>query len=470
MSGGTFKIGGIYGLKVQGIVRQDGVNFFTLQYKGKTTKPQWAKRGLSYHTPILPEQEETDTEKFIGQTIQCRVAYFMEGFPVLEQVNEPNQTPSTSLLPIFNHNATAQKSKKTSLRGVSSNRRQTKEPVCSPKPTIQPSIPIPNEEQRVLVGVIPPQSKEQTHPQLHTPSQPKQDTSTQRSKLAPEQKADAGDADALYQLGVEAEKRGKKAQAHQFFSQAAEHGHMEAQYALGKLYLEKALKLIEQAAANGDLNAQNELAKLLAQIMNPENNSAENNPPARHDSPGSGRAIHNIQQGTKKTETIPHNIAPIESPTTEDKARDAIDAVCNEPVDEEVAKSEEPASEQTERSGSDETVCEMHPVDLTRSVAKPEYYAWRCGSESDAKASLELEAVSEASTETHGADGEADMREIPHIVGAPEAVYAQTEEQACDMTATEIQNVDLRPVEAPRRTGCFFCRMLDKITTFLSRK
>ena len=57
MNAETFKIGEIYGLKVQGIVRQNGINFFTLRYKGKNTKPRWAKRGLTYHTPILPEND-----------------------------------------------------------------------------------------------------------------------------------------------------------------------------------------------------------------------------------------------------------------------------------------------------------------------------------------------------------------------------------------------------------------------------
>ena len=88
MNAETFKIGEIYGLKVQGIVRQNGINFFTLRYKGKNTKPRWAKRGLTYHTPILPEQDNTDTEQFIGKTIQCRVAYFIDDFPVFEQVDE----------------------------------------------------------------------------------------------------------------------------------------------------------------------------------------------------------------------------------------------------------------------------------------------------------------------------------------------------------------------------------------------
>ena len=439
MYGETFKIGGIYSLKVLSIVRQKGIYFFTLQYKGKTTKPQWAKRGLSYHTCILPEQEKTDTEQFIGQTIQCRVAYFMDGFPVLEQVDESNPTHSNSLLPIFNHNATSQTNKKTALRGVSSSRRQTKEPLSTPKPAEQPCIPLPKEEQRVPVGAIysirEGTKQEQEHKQATAKARKKdsgnQEKTSQITVL--ETRAKNGDTEAQFELGQHYEKNGKKQLAHQWYKKAAEQDHADAKFRLGVLYLQKAISYLQNAASQSHAQAALELEKL----TKPGERTIPVDAPQHiwlHDTEENKQlSISRISRETHKTGIGYHAETSYQSQ----------DFFTYEMVVKSGAQGQEDDKEAD--------------VNLLRVWMEQHSSVEGC----------EDTDIADGVTGNHGSGMDTSIWEMKE---AEKWAITETEPSGHALVDSEQHDIDLKEPPSAPTTGCFFCRLLDKLSIFFSRK
>lgn len=52
----------------------------------------------------------------------------------------------------------------------------------------------------------------------------------------------------------------------------------------------------------------------------------------------------------------------------------------------------------------------------------------------------------------------------------PEPDCAQTENSGCEIGETEAKNINLSPPALPARTGCFFCRLRDKLSSFFSQQ
>lgn len=292
-------------------------------------------------------------------------------------------------------------------------------------PTIQPSLPIPKEDERMLVGVI-------SATQSDNNRKKKQNSQVKgnESQGVP-QTNDATNAETLYQQGRAAEKQGKISKAHSLYKESAQKGHRGAQLALGKMYLEKALKLLGDSRIDID--------SLMALILNQETNSC-----------GGADAAANVQ---RKREAVRSHQS-----TTKQRQRETEDTTLTPTV-----------------------VLPNHAPGIPVPAEKPEqpqYKAWVHTPGTDAEASIEIDSIPEAPTDTEGS-GEPlsgwamEGTEVPEEAAeepTPELKCAQTESSGCEIGETEEKSIDLSPPAPPARMGCFFCRLRDKLSSFFSQQ
>lgn len=288
------------------------------------------------------------------------------------------------------------------------------------KDKVSPSLRIPKEDERILVEVI---STAQTSKE----QKKKQSSQLERGD---QQTSDTTDADSLYQRGREAEKKGKVKAAHNLYKESAKNGHRGAQQALGKLYLKKALELLG--------GAQIDIDNLMALILNQEK-----------DSDGGADAA---PKERKKREAVSSH-----QPTTNKHHREVEDRHLSPTVvlPNQTPEVPEPAEE----------------------TEQPRYRVWVYMQGTDAEASIKVVSIPEAPTDTKGS-GEPlsgwkmeGSEETPEDAEEPlpEPKCAQTESSGSVIAETEEKRIDLSPREQLAGTGCFFCRLLDKLSAIFSQ-
>lgn len=196
------------------------------------------------------------------------------------------------------------------------------------------------------------------------------------------------------------------------------------------MYLEKALKLLGDSRIDID--------SLMALILNQETNSC-----------GGADAAANVQ---RKREAVRSHQS-----TTKQRQRETEDTTLTPTV-----------------------VLPNHAPEIPVPAEKPElpqYKAWMDTPGTDAGASIEIDSVPEAPTDTEGS-GEvlrgweiegAEVPEEDEEEPTPELKCAQTENSGCEIGETEEKRIDLSPPAPSARAGCFFCLLRDMLSSFFSQ-
>ena len=268
-----FEPGELYKFEVSRIDRKDGKNYFVLRRRGLETRPGWVKQGLVYHVSVLPTQENMELEKFVGQSLKCRVITLKGDFPVLEQCVADGGEHVLTNSQIPNFIESTQQSRKTQLRGVSNGRFGRKKSQESLSKTLHvlnvpKTIELPSEDKWELADVLYPSAPKETPP----PTPKKSATAVTATKAQPpatERKTPAthsevsksGVAAPVQKSAVE-----RKIEKHALFEQIVqqiEKLDSTLQYKLAKRCLEAADRGNLQAVRNlisagADVNAKDE--------------------------------------------------------------------------------------------------------------------------------------------------------------------------------------------------------------------
>lgn len=300
---------------------------------------------------------------------------------------------------------------------------KTNQPSLSDIPKAAQNIPTQKDKKSVPVEPLAASHKEKRHTQQ---KQPKETESAGKAQAPKQEKSTADEAEGLYQQGKSAEEKGNKKGARKLYQLAADLGHMGAKGALGKLYLEKALKLIKQAADNGNSGAQALLTKILSQIINQEKGSTDDNRSAP-------RQIDRVPR-KKRAGAV-------------DTALTDLTALVADCV-------------QATHSGSEATENELIHVDLTQTPEKPEYYVWIRKGTPVLEADIELDSVAISPTESKCSDATSTTWESEPV---PEC--GETDGSGCEIPDSEIQHIDF----STKRPGCIFCRFIHWIKNFFSK-
>ena len=261
-----FEPGELYKFEVSRIDRKDGKNYFVLRRRGLETRPGWVKQGLVYHVSVLPTQENMELEKFVGQSLKCRVITLKGDFPVLEQCVADGGEHVLTNSQIPNFIESTQQSRKTQLRGVSNGRFGRKKSQESLSKTLHvlnvpKTIELPSEDKWELADVLYPSAPKETPP----PTPKKSATAVTATKAQPpatERKTPAthsevsksGVAAPVQKSAVE-----RKIEKHALFEQIVqqiEKLDSTLQYKLAKRCLEAAAAQ-KHAAATGQLKQWN---------------------------------------------------------------------------------------------------------------------------------------------------------------------------------------------------------------------